>query len=553
MCGMTLKDRSTELKTAALALAMAMAVQAPHQTLAQSRSNASHMSSGSGGDVPATSGPLIAVVSLRNQKLNVFDKNGLVASAPVSSGQRGFETPEGVFSILQKEEEHFSNLYDDAAMPFMQRLTWSGVALHAGALPGRPASHGCIRLPHSFAERLFKMTRLHTRVVVTPHETAPVPIAHAALFQPFAVETVAVARPPDGGAPAPSGLTPADPSSAMPMMLGVSLARPDAPDESAQSKPALVKRSEVLALKTGTAVQAAAASNAAHEARLKARILLGEQVKTDRMVRAIDVQVRRAEGRAAMLEKQLAAAGSEAAAEKARLERAQILAEAASLTKNAEELKAASASKAEATKDVAERARVAQLESAAAALKAREAARLAEPISVFISRKTGRLYIRRHMQTVAEMPVTIIHPERPIGTHVFTVMDADEGGDELRWTVVSVQQSDATMPSRAGTGSQAAPRVTPDAQLKTGLAALDRLVLSTEAIEKVAPFLQPGSTLLISDLGLSIETGRGTDFIVQTRGEEQAIASIAKFVAKKKAELAGEMWPRPRRRRNNDD
>lgn len=86
--------------------------------------------------------PLVAVVSLKSQRISVFDRTGEIASSPVSSGRKGYETPRGIFSVLERKEEHFSNLYDDAPMPFMQRLTWSGVALHAGHLPGYPASHG---------------------------------------------------------------------------------------------------------------------------------------------------------------------------------------------------------------------------------------------------------------------------------------------------------------------------------------------------------------------------------------------------------------------------
>ncbi len=90
--------------------------------------------------------------------------------APASSGQKGRETPAGIFSVVQKQAEHYSNLYDDAYMPHMQRLTWSGVALHGGVLPGHAASHGCIRLPYDFAERLFDVTRLGMRVIVAPNE-----------------------------------------------------------------------------------------------------------------------------------------------------------------------------------------------------------------------------------------------------------------------------------------------------------------------------------------------------------------------------------------------
>jgi len=102
----------------------------------------------------------MAIVSLSNQRVTIYDADGWILRAPVSSGQPGYETPAGIYSVIQKEEEHYSNLYDDASMPFMQRITWSGIALHAGLLPGYPASHGCVRMPHEFAERLFGMTTI---------------------------------------------------------------------------------------------------------------------------------------------------------------------------------------------------------------------------------------------------------------------------------------------------------------------------------------------------------------------------------------------------------
>ena len=103
--------------------------------------------------------PIMAIVSLSNQRVTIYDADGWILRAPVSSGQTGYETPAGVYSVIQKEEEHYSNLYDDASMPFMQRITWSGIALHAGPLPGYPASHGCVRMPYEFAQRLFDMTK----------------------------------------------------------------------------------------------------------------------------------------------------------------------------------------------------------------------------------------------------------------------------------------------------------------------------------------------------------------------------------------------------------
>src|SRR5215471_6459841 len=128
--------------------------------------------------------PIMAVVSLRDQRITVYDANGWMLRAPVSSGQKGRETPAGIFSVIQKEAEHYSNLYDDAFMPHMQRLTLS--ALHGGVVPVHPASHGCIRLPYGFAERLFDLTKVGMRVIVAPADVAPVSIVHPALFQPKA-------------------------------------------------------------------------------------------------------------------------------------------------------------------------------------------------------------------------------------------------------------------------------------------------------------------------------------------------------------------------------
>ncbi len=130
-----------------------------------------------------TGEPILAVVSLRNQQITVYDANGWILRAPVSSGQKGRETPAGIFSVIQKNAEHYSNLYDDAYMPHMQRITWSGIALHGGLLPGYPASHGCVRMPFDFAARLFDATRLGMRVIVAPSDVVPIEIAHPALFR----------------------------------------------------------------------------------------------------------------------------------------------------------------------------------------------------------------------------------------------------------------------------------------------------------------------------------------------------------------------------------
>jgi hypothetical protein len=128
--------------------------------------------------------PLRLVVSLSEQRVDVYRGNAVIDSSPVSTGMQGFSTPAGVYSILEKRKWHRSNLYSAAPMPFMQRLTWSGIALHAGRLPGYPASHGCIRLPEEFAQKLFGETSVGVDVVITQGAGTLEPIDDPALFQP---------------------------------------------------------------------------------------------------------------------------------------------------------------------------------------------------------------------------------------------------------------------------------------------------------------------------------------------------------------------------------
>jgi lipoprotein-anchoring transpeptidase ErfK/SrfK len=129
-------------------------------------------------------GTLQIVVSIADQHVTLYSNGVRVAQGPVSTGVPGRPTPTGVFSIIQKDRFHHSNLYSNAPMPFMERITWSGVALHEGPLPGYPASHGCIRLTHDFALRLWQVARLGVRVIVARADVLPIDFAHPRLFQP---------------------------------------------------------------------------------------------------------------------------------------------------------------------------------------------------------------------------------------------------------------------------------------------------------------------------------------------------------------------------------
>jgi len=132
----------------------------------------------------APEGPVVLVVSLDEQRAYVYRNGIAIGVSTISSGKAGKDTPTGVFTILQKNKDHRSNLYNNAPMPYMQRLTWDGIALHGGHLPGYPASHGCVRLPQAFAEKLFGITRFGDSVVVANAKASPASLVHPAVLAP---------------------------------------------------------------------------------------------------------------------------------------------------------------------------------------------------------------------------------------------------------------------------------------------------------------------------------------------------------------------------------
>jgi L,D-transpeptidase catalytic domain len=143
--------------------------------------------------------PIMAIVSIKSQQVTFYDADGWIFRAPVSTGTTGRETPAGIFALLEKDKDHHSTLYDYASMPNMQRITWNGIALHGGPLPGYAASHGCVRMPYDFAENLFDKTRIGMRVIISPIDAAPVEFSHPALFMPMRRRKAP--RPPPGHRP----------------------------------------------------------------------------------------------------------------------------------------------------------------------------------------------------------------------------------------------------------------------------------------------------------------------------------------------------------------
>ena len=358
------------------------------------------------GDMPK--GPLQIVVSIDNQTVTLFSNGVRVAQGPVSTGVPGHPTPMGVFSIIEKDRYHRSNLYSNAPMPYMQRITWSGVALHEGPLPGYPASHGCIRMSHDFARKLWPTTKLGVRVVVARHELAPVDFEHPKLFRPK--------------------LKPAEPE---------------------------------IAITGGDARSAAPATMMAQAA--------------------------------------IADGGSE---------RTEMVPQGSVTEPGPSEVGASDNVKPAPTADPAKPPEPPAIRAVEEPLKR------SGQVAVFVSRKEQRIFVRQAFIPLFDMPVVIEDADQPLGTHVFTAMEATENGAGMRWNLITVP-FEVTAPERkdARKKKEAKP-ISRQKPSPNAAEALNRIQMPQEAVERISELLIPGSSLVVSDEGLGRETGRYTEFIV---------------------------------------
>ncbi|MCP3381482.1 L,D-transpeptidase [Bradyrhizobium sp. CCGUVB4N] len=330
---------------------------------------------------PLPKGPLQIIISIADQRVSLFDNGALIARSSVSTGMEGHPTPLGVFSVISKERWHRSNIYSAAPMPYMQRITWSGIALHAGVVPGHPASHGCIRLKNDFAVRLWHLTKRGTRVIIAHDDVQPpVEITNPHLFQPKAASA------------------------------------------SSEFQTATVATKSIG---TAAATQGSPVSNAETP-------------------------------------------------------------EAASL-------------------------------QVPGSVPTASAPKKIVPISIFVSRKLSKLFVRQGFTPLFDVPVKIENPEEPLGTHVFTAMEFQNEGTAIRWTVVSIPDE---FPRIEGATKR---RETPVKQTALSVpspdqanAVLNRIEIPQDTVERISQLLTPASSLIISDNGFSHETGKDTDFIVVT-------------------------------------
>jgi lipoprotein-anchoring transpeptidase ErfK/SrfK len=352
--------------------------------------------------VVVPSGPLHVIVSVDAQRASLYANGEFVASTKVSTGTKSHPTPMGVFSVIQKNRHHISNLYG-VPMPYMQRLTWSGTAMHTGHLPGYPASHGCIRLTDEFAQLLWKTTKLGARVIVTREDVKPVEFVHPRLFAPKAPN------------PEPQ------------------------PEASLEVTGALVRTAARTTVGATMPDTAQPAKDVGPNLTLVAPASIIRDGNTSRNTAA-------------------------------------------------------------------------------------EAARPGSPVSIFISRKDGRLYVRQAMAPLFDVPLTVRDPHQPIGTHVYTAMGMKDGA--MRWTAISIPSSFSpqavTAAKNSGRNKSSRVETTgmalslPASVLSAG-AALDRIDIPRQTLDRLAGMIVPGSSLIVSDNGIGGETGRSTDFIVLTR------------------------------------
>jgi lipoprotein-anchoring transpeptidase ErfK/SrfK len=458
-------------------------------------------------------GPLIISVSIAQQKLRIYDANGLFAASPVSTGMPGHPTPMGVFSIIQKQKFHQSNIYSGAPMPYMQRITWSGIAMHAGVLPGHPASHGCIRMPMAFAVKMYNWTRMGARVVVTPGDVTPAAFAHPLLAtvkvlpQPVAAEEtkadLAPVQKPEKPAdfeaksaePAVADtkielrstvghsddikratdesrsstlpqLQTADASGALPaassskVMSDAAPAGKPAPQptESAVSDKQDVSRPAVQADVSKTEPNAAKPDELASsdDKPTKDEAAETQAANTaDSELKPIETKSDQASKPATTVSEAVKPNDTtiQAAAPVPPIEAPKAEAPVQS-KKPADTAQAATPTPADTTAPANAAPLKGDLKSdfaksAASKLDSAAALKHSGQIAVFVSRKDSKLYVRQNFSPLFDMPVTIAADERPLGTHIFTARVDSSDANVLRWSVVSLPFSAKAASRRA--------------------------------------------------------------------------------------------------------
>jgi len=508
-------------------------------------------------------GPLIISISIAQQKMRIYDANGLFAETPVSTGMPGHSTPMGVFSVIQKQKFHRSNIYSGAPMPYMQRITWSGVAMHAGVLPGRPASHGCIRMPLAFAVKMWNWTKMGARVVITPREVTPASFSHPLLASVRASPRPTAADEPKPDAPRAAKVDKMDTDASPLAGTHVELRSTLGHGHSDNAKPAVDEtRASALQRRTADASYAGANPPVSMSDATPAggRAPVPVQAVSDKTGDSPNIEAARSrvepdnakhddvaslDDSPAEAESSEAGGGVQAATIVTnKTEVAEVAAQAVDVKAQPSTADTPRASDAtsqkpdDGVKGVAAPAVLPEsnqnqtrpsdvLKAGAPKIDPAAASRRAGQIAVLVSRKDSKLYVRQNFAPLFEAPVTITPSDRPLGTHVFTAQVDKHDVNVLHWSVVSLP-APTRYADRRGEDERSSRRrkiagtvpieVKPSPLPDDPAEALDRLTVPADAMARIAEALSTGGSIIVSDQGIGVgETGEGTDFIVSLR------------------------------------
>ena len=431
-------------------------------------------------------GPVQIFVSLREQRLHIYKNGQKLGSSKISSGQRGYRTPTGIFNILQKRRRHYSNIYRGAPMPYMQRITWSGIALHAGHIPNYPASHGCIRLPHHFARSLFSVSEMGAHVVVGQDMVKPSLVSHAGLFQPTrvadlklnktfqaAVENSIVGEPHQEALP-----TPAD---------------KEQKDASANSSVYTILHRYIFS----SAKAEKKPEPTDDEIRQMSLQLIGFEDKLtrkwaieSRSEQPLRILITRPNGREHTVEiqKLLNSLGFDAGEPDGFV--GPQTRKAVRAFQESNEL----TSDGELTQEVIQKIYTAAGKS---------------PFS------KARIYVRQKYKELISAPVILKDPAIPLGTHLFTALQPSADATEIAWNAVTLKErSGRQVVSKKGKNRFPVPTTVKPVRPQE---VLQRIIVPEHIKAYISDRLSLGSSMIISDNGMSHETGKYTDFIVLTR------------------------------------
>jgi lipoprotein-anchoring transpeptidase ErfK/SrfK len=520
---------------------------------------------------PPTTGPLLLIVSIPKQTITLYDAVGVVVVSPISSGTSANPTPTGIFSVIERNWWHRSNIYSAAPMPYMQRITWEGVALHAGELPGYAASHGCVRLPYDFALRLWKTTKIGARVIISHDDVAPIEISHPRLFTlQSEADRIRVSSPESRAIPA-GGFQSANTT----VSLNISSVMPHPPDSGldGSSPGALAPSSESLIPQSNQRAKSQTSPNWEWNTQTPRKRRSGmnegnlpdnddddltpssaslipqsnqraESQTSPNWERSTQTPSKRKSGMSEgnlpdnddddlttkslklldpigsnyseldglfeiLIVRPSLPAGS-AVAQVGRIPSQDpniALPGVPTLSSNAASVTTPNNSPNNAT-PYPPRSFLAANAPSTTQITAQDPVMRPGPVSILVSQKDQRLYVRKGLNPVFDFPIVIRKTGRQLGTHVFTAIAQNEDGMSMRWTVVSMP---STLP-RVSSQMPAKPQM-----LMAARDALDRLELSEQAVDRISALMSVGATLIITDQSIGRQAlALDSDYMITT-------------------------------------